>query len=54
VQRGIVESISEEWLRVLLHEDEVSLQSIRTWKTCLEACLMLCSGSALPWPLRSP
>jgi hypothetical protein len=23
---------SEEWLRVILHEDEVSHQSIRTWK----------------------
>ncbi|MGI0055308.1 MAG: IS630 family transposase [Thermoplasmata archaeon] len=33
VQRGIVESISEEWLRVILHEDDVSHQSIRTWKT---------------------
>ncbi len=33
VLRGIVESISEEWLRVILHEDEVSHQSIRTWKT---------------------
>jgi transposase len=32
VKRGIVESISEEWLRVILHEDEVSHQSIRTWK----------------------
>ncbi len=33
VQRGIVESISEEWLRGILHEEEVSHQSIRTWKT---------------------
>ncbi|EQD74553.1 transposase, partial [mine drainage metagenome] len=33
VARGLVESISEEWLRVILHEDEVSHQSIRTWKT---------------------
>jgi transposase len=33
MKQGIVESISEEWLRVLLHEDEVSHQSIRTWKT---------------------
>ena len=33
VQRGRVPSISEEWLRVILHEDEVSHQSIRTWKT---------------------
>ena len=32
VQRGIVTSISEEWLRVILHEDDVSHQSIRTWK----------------------
>ncbi len=31
VQRGIAESISEEWLRLILHEDEVSHQSIRTW-----------------------
>ena len=28
-----VESISEEWLRGALYEDEVSHQSIRTWKT---------------------
>ena len=33
VVRGIVPSISEEWLRVILHEDDVSHQSIRTWKT---------------------
>ena len=33
VQRGLVPSISEEWLRVILHEDEVSHSSIRTWKT---------------------
>ena len=33
VQRGPVPSISEEWLRVILHENEVSHQSIRTWKT---------------------
>ncbi len=32
VARGIVPSISEEWLRVILHEDDVSHQSIRTWK----------------------
>lgn len=32
VARGIVPSISEEWLRVILHEDDVSHQTIRTWK----------------------
>jgi transposase len=32
VKRGVVESISEEWLRVILHESEVSHQSLRTWK----------------------
>jgi transposase len=32
IKRGVVETISEEWLRVLLHEAEVSHQSIRTWK----------------------
>lgn len=32
MDRGIVESISEEWLRVILQEAEVSHQSIRTWK----------------------
>jgi transposase len=31
-KRGIGESISEEGLRVILHEDEVSHQSLRTWK----------------------
>src|SRR3970040_1275780 len=36
VRRGIVESISEEWLRVILHEADVSRQSIRTWKTSKE------------------
>ena len=33
VQRGLVPSISEEWRRVILHEDEVSHQLISTWKT---------------------
>ena len=33
VQRGLVPSISEEWWCVTRHEDEVSHQSIRTWKT---------------------
>ena len=33
VQRGLVPSISEEWLRGILREDEVSHPSIRTWKT---------------------
>ena len=32
IQRGIVPSISEEWLRVILHESEVSHQNLRTWK----------------------
>jgi transposase len=32
IDRGIVPSISEEWLRVLLHEADVSYQSLRTWK----------------------
>jgi transposase len=32
IKREIVETISEEWLRVILHEAEVSHQSIRTWK----------------------
>ncbi len=32
VNRGVVPSISEEWLRVILHESEVSHQSLRTWK----------------------
>ena len=32
-QRGLVPPISEEWWRVTLYEDEVSHQSIRTWKT---------------------
>ena len=32
MDRGVVESISEEWLRVILHESELSHQSIRTWK----------------------
>ncbi|MFI5418306.1 MAG: IS630 family transposase [Candidatus Lutacidiplasmatales archaeon] len=32
VKRDIVASISEEWLRVILHEAEVSHQSLRTWK----------------------
>jgi hypothetical protein len=33
VQRGLVPSISEEWLRVIPREIEVFHQSIRTWKT---------------------
>jgi transposase len=32
MSRGVVDSISEEWLRVLLLESEVSHQSLRTWK----------------------
>lgn len=32
MDRGVVESISEEWLRVILHEADLSHQSIRTWK----------------------
>lgn len=32
MDQGIVESISEEWLRVILHESQISSQSIRTWK----------------------
>ena len=32
MNRGVVTSISEEWLRVILHESEVSHQSLRTWK----------------------
>lgn len=32
MKRGLVDSISEEWLRVILHESEVSHQSLRTWK----------------------
>lgn len=32
IDRGVVESISEEWLRVILHEADLSHQSIRTWK----------------------
>ena len=32
VRRGIVESISLEWLRVILDEADVSRQSIKTWK----------------------
>ena len=32
VRRNIVESISPEWLRVILDEGYVSRQSIKTWK----------------------
>ncbi len=32
IQRGIVPSISEEWLRVILLEADISHQSLRTWK----------------------
>jgi len=32
IARGIVESISLEWLRVILDEADVSHQSIKTWK----------------------
>ncbi|MGI0130963.1 MAG: IS630 family transposase, partial [Thermoplasmata archaeon] len=32
IRRGVVPSISEEWLRVILHESEVSHQNLRTWK----------------------
>lgn len=32
IERGVVESISEEWLRVILHEAAISHQNIRTWK----------------------
>lgn len=32
MDRGVVETISEEWLRVILHEAAISHQDIRTWK----------------------
>jgi hypothetical protein len=32
VRRGVVDSISVEWLRVTLDESEVSFQSVKTWK----------------------
>jgi transposase len=32
VKKGIVDSISLEWLRVILDESEVSFQSVKTWK----------------------
>ena len=32
MKRGVVDTISEEWLRVILLESEVSHQSLRTWK----------------------
>lgn len=32
IDRGIVPSISEEWLRVMLLEADISHQSLRTWK----------------------
>jgi hypothetical protein len=31
-RRRIVDSISKEWLRIILDESDVSSQSIRTWK----------------------
>ena len=32
LRRGIVDSISKEWLRIILDESEISFQSIKTWK----------------------
>jgi transposase len=32
VNRGIVDSISKEWLRIILDESDISFQSVRTWK----------------------
>ena len=32
IDRGVVPSISEEWLRVILLEADISHQSLRTWK----------------------
>ncbi len=32
VKRGIVDSISKEWLRIILDESEISFQSVKTWK----------------------
>jgi len=31
-KRGIVDSISKEWLRIILDESDVSFQSVKTWK----------------------
>ena len=31
-KRRVVDSISREWLRIILDESEISFQSIRTWK----------------------
>jgi transposase len=32
IRMGIVEDISQEWLRVILHEATITRQSIKTWK----------------------
>jgi transposase len=32
LKRGIIDSISREWLRIILDESEISFQSIKTWK----------------------
>lgn len=32
MRRGIVPTISEEWLRVILHEEALSFQEAKTWK----------------------
>lgn len=32
LERGIVDSISREWLRIILDESDISFQSIKTWK----------------------
>jgi transposase len=32
LKRGIVDSISREWLRIILEESKISFQSIKTWE----------------------
>ncbi len=31
-KRGLVDSISKEWLRIILDESDISFQSVKTWK----------------------
>jgi len=41
VAEGVVDDISHEVLRVLLHQEGVSFQRVKTWKTSRDpGCLM--------------
>ena len=57
MKRGVVDQISEEWLRVILLESEVSHQSLRTWEESNDPEREVKKGCTLrssPWMPHNP